>query len=335
MSVTFRQLEIFIAVVETKQVTRASKKLFLTQSAVSLALGELENQLGGALFDRHGRSLFLNDRGRYLLPLAREIVSKISNVCALMNEKEGKLVGTLNLVASSTIGNYVLPYLISAFEKMHPDVIFHMRVHNTQTAEKLLVERKVDLGFVEGEVNNEQIKVTPWFMDELFLVASPDQVGNEGQVCARSGDLRKYKWVLREEGSGTIQIFKRKLGENVVDLDVIMQLGHTEAIKNALKAGSGVGCLSNLAVCHEIEDGTLKRIVVDGVDLRRQLSVIQHKDKVSTRLMNEFLRFCSEISQNQDAQTVMATPEKFQKFIEQVMAKIPMGEDSSVNEGIM
>lgn len=333
MSVTFRQLEIFIAVVETKQVTRASKKLFLTQSAVSLALGELENQLDGALFDRHGRSLLLNDRGRYLLPLAREIVSKMANVSALMNEKEGKVVGTLNLVASSTIGNYVLPYLISAFEKIHPDVIFNMRVHNTKTAEKLLVERKVDMGFVEGKVSNEQIQVTPWFMDELVLVSSPAQIGDESMACVRSGDLKKYKWVMREQGSGTAQIFKRKLGEHVTDLDVIMELGNTEAIKNALKAGSGVGCLSNLAVCHEIEDGTLKRIELDGVDLWRQLSVIQHKNKATTRLMQEFLEFCFRISHHQEAQAAMTTPENVQKRVEEVMADNPEEESWSAEEG--
>lgn len=87
MAITLRQFQIFIAVAETKQVTRASKKLFLTQSAVSMALAELENQLGGPLFDRHGRSLLLNDRGRYLLPMAKKITYQVHNIEALLSEK--------------------------------------------------------------------------------------------------------------------------------------------------------------------------------------------------------------------------------------------------------
>ena len=109
MAITFRQLEIFIAVAETQQVTRASKKLLLTQSAVSMALGELENQLGGPLFDRHGRSLLLNDRGRYLLPLSKAILHQVANIETILTEQQDTVAGVLEIVASSTIGNYVLP----------------------------------------------------------------------------------------------------------------------------------------------------------------------------------------------------------------------------------
>jgi len=319
MAVTLRQLEIFIAVVETKQVTRASKKLFVTQSAVSLALGELENQLGGMLFDRHGRSLILNDRGRFLEPLARDVLSQMSNVCALMNEKEGTIIGTLNLVASSTIGNYVMPYLISAFKKIHPEVLFNLRVHNTQRAEKLLVERKVDMGFVEGEVNNEMIKVSPWFKDELMMLACPEQVAVKDKIDVDSGDLKKYNWVTREEGSGTAQVFQKKLRNYIIDLNIVMKLGHTEAIKNAIKVGSGVGCLSNLTVCHEIAEGSLKQIVLEGVDMQRQLSIIEHKKKISTRLMREFRQFCVRISHLLEVQAAMLTQDNFQMLVDEAM----------------
>ena len=117
MSITLRQLEIFIAVAETAQVTKASKKLFVTQSAVSMALAELENQLGGSLFDRHGRSLVLNTRGRYLLPLGKDIIHQVANIETIMSERNDKLTGQINIAASSSVGNYILPYLIGAFKK--------------------------------------------------------------------------------------------------------------------------------------------------------------------------------------------------------------------------
>ncbi len=315
MSATIRQLEIFNAVVEFGQVTKAAQKLFLTQSAVSLALTEMENQLGGPLFDRTGRSLELNDRGRYLLPVSHEILDKLEDLNSLMNEKEGQFAGSLNLVASSTIGNYVLPYLITAFRSLHPDVHFNMLVYNTQTAEKMIVDRAVDLGFVEGEINNEQVVVKEWFQDELVLICRPEKDTKSKKKCDVKVDLKKYKWVMREAGSGTAQIFKNKLGKHVTDLNVVMELGHTEAIKKAVEAGAGIGCLSKLTVCRAINRGRLQQIHLLGVDTKRQLYVIQHRNKARTRLINEFLDFCFLLSQCDGGRSCLSSPEEFQDLV--------------------
>ena len=321
MSVTIRQLEIFNAVVATGQVTRAAQSLFITQSAVSLALNEMENQLGGALFDRSGRQLELNDRGRYFLPLSREILDKLEDLDSLMNEKDGQFAGSLNLVASSTIGNYVLPYLITAFKSMHPDVHFNMLVCNTNAAEKLIIDRAVDLGFVEGEVNNEKIAVTPWFQDELVLITRCTKETESEEICNVATDIKKYNWVMREAGSGTAQIFKSKLGRYVTDLNVVMELGHTEAIKKAVEAGAGIGCLSSLTVCRAISRGWLQEIHLEGVDMQRQLYVIQHKNKAKTRLMDEFLDFCFLLSQCSEGRACLSSPENFQDLVLQFSEK--------------
>jgi len=315
MSATIRQLEIFNAVVKYGQVTKAAQKLFLTQSAVSLALHEMENQLGGALFDRTGRSLELNDRGRYLLPMSHEILDKLEDLNDLMNEKDGRFAGSLNLVASSTLGNYVLPCLITAFRSLHPDVHFNMLVYNTQTAEKMIVDRAVDLGFVEGEVNNEQIIVQKWFQDELVLISRPGEDTNSDIVCDVATDLKKFNWVMREAGSGTAQIFKNKLGKHVTELNVMMELGHTEAIKKAVEAGAGIGCVSKLTVCGEINRGRFQQIPLLGIDTKRQLSVIQHKNKAKTRLINEFLDFCFLLSQCEEGRPCLSSPEQFQELV--------------------
>ncbi|MBU0663751.1 MAG: LysR family transcriptional regulator [Proteobacteria bacterium] len=315
MPVTIRQLEIFKAVVESGQVTKAAENLLLTQSAVSLALNEMEIQLGGPLFDRSGRRLELNDRGRYFLPLSSEILDKFQDLDNLMNEKNGRIAGSLQLVASSTIGNYVLPYLITAFKTMHPDVHINMLVYNTKTAEKLILDRAVDLGFVEGEVNHEQITVTSWFQDELVLISRLTKEAETNIVCDVRTDLKKYKWVMREAGSGTAQIFKSKLGKYVTDLNIVMELGHTEAIKKAVEAGAGVGCLSNLTVCRAINRGWLQQILLEGVDMKRQLYIIQHKNKAKTRLMNEFLDFCFLLSQCSEGQACLSSPENFQELV--------------------
>lgn len=325
MQITIRQLEIFSTVVEEKQVTRASKKLYITQSAVSLALYELENQLGGPLFDRDSRSLLLNDRGRFLLPLCREVLSKTGHIVEVMNEKQDHLAGFLKIVASSTIGNYVLPHLAGAFKGLYPNAYITLEINNTREAEQYIVDRKVDLGFVEGEVGHEQILAKPWFKDELVIIANPQDKLAISNRFSLSRDLRRSKWVMREEGSGTAQIFKKKIGDYVTDLNVVMELGHTEAVKKAVEAGTGLACLSNLAVTGEIERGELKELHMEGVDMHRQLHIIQHKNKLNTRLMNEFLDFCDIMSRCDTGRECLTSPQKIKSLLDEWSLKRKTG----------
>ncbi|MCI5144966.1 MAG: LysR family transcriptional regulator [Candidatus Electrothrix sp. AR3] len=292
MAITLRQFEIFIAVAETKQVTRASKELFLTQSAVSMALAELENQLEGPLFDRHGRSLLLNDRGRYLLLMAKKIIHQVRNVESMLTEDKDSIAGSLEIIASSTIGNYVLPYPIGLFMRMHPEVRINMMVANTRQAERLVAQGVMDLGFVEGGITDEAVQIVPWFEDELRIIVSASHPLAKKDILSIPDDLQKTAWVLREEGSGTAESFKARLGAHASLLNVINRIGHTEAIKKAVEAGVGAACLSELTICRETEHGWLKSLSVEDIDMRRQLSIIQHRDKATTRLMDEFLRFC-------------------------------------------
>jgi DNA-binding transcriptional LysR family regulator len=315
MAITFRQLEIFIAVAETQQVPRASKKLFLTQSAVSMALGELENQLGGPLFDRHGRSLLLNDRGRYLLPLSKTVLRQVANIETRLTEQQDAVAGVLEIVASSTIGNYVLPYLIGAFMQLHPEAHINMLVVNTMAAEKLVATGQADLGFVEGDINVESLIATSWFEDELGIIVSSSH-----KLAGRSSfripdDLKETSWVIREEGSGTAEIFTKKLGRYASLLKVVTKTGHTEAIKKAVEAGVGAACLSMLAVCREIEEGWLKILPIEGLDMSRQLSIIQHKDKIITRLMAEFLKFCAGVAESHLSREYLSSPWKLQSLL--------------------
>jgi len=321
MAITFRQLEIFIAVAETKQVTRAAKNLYLTQSAVSMALSELESQLSGPLFDRHGRSLLLNDRGRYLLPLAKEIIYQVVNVESMLTEQRNSVAGSLKVVASSTIGNYVLPYLIGSFMRLHPEAHIDMLVANTLIAEKMVQKGEADLGFVEGGIGVDSLRAVPWFEDELAIVVSPSHPLGQKEVFKIPDDLRETKWVMREEGSGTAEIFTKKLGRHADILQVVTTLGHTEAIKKAVESGAGAACLSQLTVCREAEQGWLKILPIEGINMRRQLRIIQHKEKVITRLMDEFLSFCEVISECGLGRECLSSPWKLQTLLSQYHAQ--------------
>jgi len=315
MSITLRQLEIFIAVAETAQVTKASKKLFVTQSAVSMALAELENQLGGSLFDRHGRSLLLNERGRYLLPLSKEILCQVGNVENIMSEKNDTLSGQINVVASTTIGDYILPYLIGAFKRMHPQVHINMLVHHTRYAESLVLDGKVEVGFVEGHVNNPDTVKRLWFEDELVVVAGPTDPLAHKSLFDVKNDFTNTRWIMREEGSGTVAIFREKMKDYLDQINVIMEMGHPEAIKKAVESGVGLACLSSLTVCREVEHGWLKTLQFDGVDMKRKLQVISRKNLKMNDTLAEFLAFCDIMSTCSQSRACLSSPWKLQSLL--------------------
>jgi DNA-binding transcriptional LysR family regulator len=316
MSITLRQLEIFIAVAETAQVTKASKKLFVTQSAVSMALAELENQLGGSLFDRHGRSLLLNARGRYLLPLAKDITCQVSNIESIMSERNDTLEGHIDVVASTTLGNYILPYLIGAFKRVHPRVHVNLLVYNTTNAEQLVLEGKSDIGYVEGILTrNSEIKIRPWFQDELVILCGPTDPLAHNDTFNVETDVKDKKWIMREKGSGTDATFREKMRDYLDQINVVMEMGHPEAIKRAVESGAGIACLSSLSVCRETEHGWIKALKIKGLDMTRQLKVIQRKDKEITDVLAEFLNFCDVMTTCNEDRVCLSSPWKLQSLL--------------------
>ena len=315
MSITLRQLEIFIAVAETAQVTKASKKLFVTQSAVSMALAELENQLGGSLFDRHGRSLLLNARGRYLLPLSKDITAQVSSIETIMSERNDTLVGEINVVASSALGNYILPYLIGAFKKAHPKVLINLHVYNTKIAESMISDGVSDIGFVEGAVNSKDINVRPWFKDELVVLAAPSDPLANKEAFDVNEDMKNSRWIMREKGSGTAAIFRSKMADYLDEVNIVMEMGHPEAVKRAVESGVGIACLSALTICREVENGWLKSLKVVGVDMKRQLYIISRRDKQMNEALVEFLAFCDVMSSCEEENVCLSSPWKLQSLL--------------------
>jgi DNA-binding transcriptional LysR family regulator len=316
MSITLRQLEIFIAVAETAQVTKASKKLFVTQSAVSMALAELENQLGGSLFDRHGRSLLLNARGRFLLPLAKDITSQVSNIETIMSERNDTLEGKIEVVASTTLGNYIMPYLIGAFKRVHPNVYVNLQVHNTRTAEKLISQRESDIGFVEGEIQDQvEIQSRPWFEDELVVLCGPSDPLAHNDTFNMDTDLKGKKWIMRESGSGTRATISERFGKYMAEVNIVMEMGHPEAVKRAVESGAGITCLSALSICREAEHGWLKGLRVEALDMRRQLKIVQRREKKISEALAEFLSFCDVMTICDDAKICLSSPWKLQSLL--------------------
>ncbi len=312
MPIKLRQLEIFVAVAETARVTRASKRLSITQPAVSMALADLENQIGAPLFNRYHKAMLLNDRGRRLLSLSREMLYLAANIEKNISTHNTALKGTINVVASTTIGNYVLPYFVCEFRRMHPQVRINIQVLRTHYAEDLVLKGKMDVGFVEGAVCKRKIVAREWLEDEMVVVTSPMDPLSQKRVFNVETDFKNTYWVMGEKGSGSTTFFNEKMKDYLDRIMIVMEMGHPEAVKKAVELGVGLACLSSFTVCQEVERGSFVTLSVAGVDMRRKFHIISREKMKMHPVMKEFLKFCDAMSTCTHLHGYLSSPVKLQ-----------------------
>ncbi|MDN6180168.1 MAG: LysR substrate-binding domain-containing protein [Halomonas subglaciescola] len=298
-AVTFRQLQVFVAVAREGTVVGAARYLSLSQSAASQALGDLERQLGVALFERPGRKLRLNDMGRHLLPRAERLLDGMADFVAAAEEPDERLRGTLNVSASATVGTYLLPTLAGRFSDFHQGVDLRLRLRNTGEVINDLLRFDADLGLIEGLCHEPRLQSEAWCEDRLVIIAAPGhplaqrQSQKRAQQRLSDADLATAEWILRETGSGTREIFEAAVLNHVPRLAVRMELSQHEAIKQAVMAGFGLGCLSHLSVVGELERGELVALE-NGLSLSRTFSLVWHPERYRSPLWQAFKVFLTE-----------------------------------------
>lgn len=286
MHITLRQLEIFAEVRKSGSTSQASHRLALSQSAVSSALSELEHQLGVLLFDRLGKRLLVNEHGRLLYPRVVKLLEQAGEITQLFCEGNG----ALRVFASSTIGNYILPEIIARYRGDLPGFSLELSIGNSREVINAVNELRVDLGLIEGPCHVADIVATPWLEDELVVFAAPDNPLLQQQITLAS--LANVPWILRELGSGTRTIVDYVLQEHLPEFQSTMELGNSEAIKNAVRCGLGISCLSRRVIAEQLESGVLVEIVTPLPRLVRTLYCIHHRQKHISKVLQRFLHYC-------------------------------------------
>ncbi len=288
MKITLRQLRVFDAVATMGSVSHAAKEISLSQSAASMSLADLEQHLGAPLFHRYGKKLQLNDYGRWLRPKAHQLLQQAEEIEHSANSDS--LNGQLIIGASSTIGNYLLAGLIADFVKLHPGVDIRLQVGNSEKVIDDMLNLRIDLGLIEGPCHNQHLMAQPWRNDELTIFCSPDhRLADHKKVSLRA--LQKQRWILREQGSGTREVFTLAAKDKLDQLDVILELSHSEAIKQAVKTGLGIGCLSQRVIANEVEYKQLVSLDVPGLTINRQLSILSRVGQQHSELSLCLQRF--------------------------------------------
>ncbi|MGK3128952.1 DNA-binding transcriptional regulator YeiE [Pantoea sp. C8B4] len=288
MHITLRQIEVFTEVLKSGSTTQASQVLALSQSAVSAALADLENQLGVQLFDRVGKRLALNEHGRLLYPRAVGLLEQAGEIEQLFKEDNG----AIRLFASSTIGNYLLPGMIAAYRRDFPTLPLELSVGNSQDAINAVADFRVDIGLIEGPCHEPDIVSEAWLEDELVVFAAPDADILKQPITLTS--LAAAPWILRERGSGTREIVDYLLLSHLPQFQLGMELGNSEAIKHAVRHGMGISCLSRRVISDLLEAGTLVEVAVPLPRLTRTLYRIHHRQKHLSKALSRFLSYCRE-----------------------------------------
>jgi DNA-binding transcriptional LysR family regulator len=268
------QLEAFVAVVDRGSFSAAARSLGVSQPAVTMQIQQLEADLGVTLLVRGPRASTPTEAGEELLPRARTILAGLAQAREAVQGLGDHVSGHLLIGASTTPGQYVLPRLLGSFLEVHPDVGVTLQVADTVEVVEAVTDRAVAIGMVGAEVKGFPVTFEAAGTDDVVLIAPP---GHPALGAARTRDLADSRFVVREAGSGTRSVTEaalRSAGLDPSELDVVLELGTSEAIVNAVEGGLGIGAVSHWAADKALALGTVQEISVAGFPVRRGLYLV-------------------------------------------------------------
>ncbi|MGE0387138.1 MAG: LysR substrate-binding domain-containing protein [Gammaproteobacteria bacterium] len=291
MRVTLKQLQVFDAVARTGSIGRAAEEIALSQSAVSVALKELESGLGVLLFERHKKRLTLNENGRRLQPRARAVMQQVLELEGYA--ANAALTGTLRVAAGTTCGTFLLPAICARFSERYPGVVLKLTVTSSTDVLDRVDSMRQDVGIIESMSHRTSLRLTPWFLDEMVVFCAPDHP-LAGRLV-EPAELGEARWCLPALGSFTRYSMSAALSASQIQIRTHLESNNAEALKRAVAAGAGIGCLSRLAIAAEIGRGELATIGLRGVALERTMNIITRNDVYRGELVDAFIRACMEV----------------------------------------
>ncbi len=287
-----RRLQVFFTVARLLSFTKAAETLHMTQPAVTFQVRQLEEYFNTRLFDRTHNRISLTEAGSRVYGYADKIFELYSEMENSVREMTGEISGSLTIGASTTIAEYMLPSLLGDFKAKYPDINIHLKVSNTDGIVSMVESNAIDLGVVEARVSNKNLVVEICKPDHLVAIVPPNHP-EAGRKALNYGDLIKYPFICREEGSGTREVINEYLnaaGGKDDELQISMELGSPEAVKGAVEAGMGISVVSLATVQKELKLGTLVAINLEP-SLDRPFSFVHQKQKFRVRVVEELLDF--------------------------------------------
>ncbi|HBO92539.1 MAG TPA: LysR family transcriptional regulator [Gammaproteobacteria bacterium] len=292
MKFTLRQIQVFLATAHFENISRAADSLSMSQSAASSALAELESQFDIKLFDRVGKRLQLNALGHALRGQSEALLRQAEDLEVALQQHSA--IGHLKVGATLTIGNYLAVHIMSRFLQDKPEARVELDVANTASIARKVKNFELDVGLIEGELSDPELDITPWMKDELVAFCAPEHPYADKKKLTDQ-DILAANWILREQGSGTRQTFDWAMHGVLPQLTVLLELQHTEAIKRAVEAGLGIGCLSRVALKEAFARVSLVPLPMPQRNLKREFYFILHRQKYRNSSIDAWLALCLEL----------------------------------------
>ncbi|MCM3763644.1 LysR family transcriptional regulator [Neobacillus niacini] len=285
-------LKMFCLVVDEGSISKAARLSYVSQPAVTRQIRQLEEMYGALLFERTDGKLKLTKAGEILYPYAQEIVEYLKRSVEAVQEVTGCEESILNVGASLTIGEYMLPAILSGFTRSFPKIKFNILIGNTPAMIAKLENNEIDIALVESGVENTEFIIEKFAEDELILVTPNNhRLGKRGTINIE--ELSEEKMIWRESDSGTRLIVENALKEYGIleHIESTMELGSMQSIKSAVEAGLGLSILPRLAVSRELTYGTLQEIKIANFYLSRDLWMVQKNHRFKKTGLHYFVEF--------------------------------------------
>lgn len=287
------QLQIFCRVVECKSFSKAAEAVHLSQPTVSSHVKDLEDHFGCLLIDRLSKAAAPTQAGRLLYGYARRMLALRDEAETALAQHQGRMRGHLAIGGSTIPGGYLLPRVIGQFKVRYPQIRPSLIIADTRQIIASVVEGAIELGVVGAESRDKNILQEHLIDDHMRLIVPAEHPW--GALKKISLDrLLSEPFIVRERGSGTLISIQERLkqqGRSVEELNIVAEMGSTEAVRQGIRDGIGVSILSTLAVSEDLESGTLKALSVEGLNLTRGLFLTRHRQRSLSPLAEAFVEF--------------------------------------------
>lgn len=285
--------KVFMSVAENLSFSKAADQMFISQPAITRHIQELEDRYKITLFERKGNKIYLTTAGKKIYNSYKVIAQQYRELDFEIGQINDSVIGDFKIGASSTISQYIIPKAIASFHKKYPKGQFFLTNGNSFEMENLLLDNKIDMALVENITSQSGIRYRDFLDDELIVVTGIHSVYSRKKTFTKD-DLSSIPIVLREQGSGTLEVIKDAFTKHGIDFDIIktpIHLGSTESIKNFLLDFDGLAIVSERAVKNELYHKSLVKINVNGFRIPRKLRIackLGHKSR-QVELFETFL----------------------------------------------
>jgi DNA-binding transcriptional LysR family regulator len=292
-NIEISQLRVFLAAAEEKNFSAAAKRLHLSQSAVSQNIQALERAYGVELFIRRGRSVELSEEGESIIPTAREVINAARLLEDSLQNVHNEVGGELIIGCSTSAGKYLMPTLLSTFQRQYSAVLPRVKVMGRGQVFERLLSETIPIGISSKQLDHRDLESVPLFEDHVILIAHPDHPWAE-YGRALPADLIDQPMIVRENSSGTCEVVMEGLKtlDTTMDmLNITMELGNAEAIEMAVENGVGIAFVSEMVAARGLAMGRVKRIELEGLNLYRTVYMARNINRPFTRAQSLFWEF--------------------------------------------